>query len=94
MSTETIKPFPGALSLGFPGGIHPMDDGKAMSRDNPVQSAPLFSRYEVIVNQNVGAPPSVIVKKGDLVKKGDKIAEAGGFVSAPLHAPTSGVVAG
>ncbi len=75
----------------FKGGVHP-NDSKALSASNPVQTAPLLEKYTVIVHQNIGAPPEVIVKKGDLVKKGQPLAKATGFVSVPLHAPTSGTV--
>jgi electron transport complex protein RnfC len=75
----------------FKGGVHP-DDSKALSASKPVQTAPLLDKYTVIVHQNIGAPPEIIVKKGDLVKKGQLIAKATGFVSVPLHAPTSGTV--
>jgi electron transport complex protein RnfC len=79
-------------ALTFKGGIHPSKDGKALSSAAAIQDAPLLKEYGVIVQQNVGAPPKVIVAKGDEVKKGQLLAEAGGFVSVPLHAPTSGKV--
>lgn len=75
----------------FKGGVHP-DDSKALSASKPVQTVPLLDKYTVIVHQNIGASPEIIVKKGDLVKKGQMIAKATGFVSVPLHAPTSGTV--
>jgi len=75
----------------FKGGIHP-NDSKALSASLPIQDAPLFDQYQVIVHQNIGAPPEVIVQKGDLVKKGALLAQASGFFSVPLHAPTSGTV--
>jgi electron transport complex protein RnfC len=75
----------------FKGGVHP-NDSKALSASKPVQTAPLLEKYTVIVHQNIGAPPEIIVKKGDLVKKGQLLAKAAGFVSVPLHAPTSGTV--
>jgi electron transport complex protein RnfC len=75
----------------FKGGVHP-NDSKALSASKPVQTAPLLDKYTVIVHQNIGAPPEIIVKKGDLVKKGQLLAKAAGFVSVPLHAPTSGTV--
>ncbi len=76
----------------FKGGIHP-EDSKALSASKAVQTAPLFDKYTVIVHQNIGAAPEIIVKKGDLVKKGQLLAKATGFVSVPLHSPTSGTVA-
>jgi electron transport complex protein RnfC len=75
----------------FKGGVHP-NDSKALSALKAVQDAPLLDKYTVIVHQNIGAPPEIVVKKGDEVKKGDLLAKASGFVSVPLHAPTSGTV--
>ncbi|MBO5201203.1 MAG: electron transport complex subunit RsxC [Lentisphaeria bacterium] len=75
----------------FIGGVHP-DDGKALSCEKPIRVAPLLEKYVVPVPQNIGKPPKVIVNKGDLVKKGQLIADADGFVSVPLHSPTSGTV--
>lgn len=75
----------------FEGGIHP-SDGKALSSAEEIRKAPLLEKYTLVVQQNIGAPPKVIVKKGDVVKKGQLVAEPGGFVSVPLHAPTSGTV--
>ncbi len=75
----------------FKGGVHPADS-KALSASKPVQTAPLLGKYTVIVHQNIGASPEIVVKKGDVVKKGQLIAKAAGFVSVPLHAPTSGTV--
>ncbi len=75
----------------FKGGVHP-NDSKALSAAKAVQEAPLLETYTVIQHQNIGAPPELVVKKGDEVKKGDRLANASGFVSVPLHAPTSGTV--
>ena len=75
----------------FKGGVHP-NDSKALSASKPVQTAPLLEKYTVIIHQNIGAPPELVVKKGDVVKKGQLLAKATGFVSVPLHAPTSGTV--
>lgn len=75
----------------FKGGVHP-NDSKALSAAKAIQDAPLLNTYNVIVHQNIGAPPEIVVKKGDEVKKGDLLAKASGFVSVPLHAPTSGTI--
>jgi electron transport complex protein RnfC len=75
----------------FKGGVHP-NDSKALSASKPIQDAPLLVSYKVIMHQNIGAPPELVVKKGDEVKKGDLLAKASGFVSVPLHAPTSGTI--
>jgi electron transport complex protein RnfC len=75
----------------FRGGVHPAD-GKAISCSEPIKTAPLLDKYIVPLHQNIGAPPKLIVTKGQTVKKGEMIAEPGGFVSVPVHAPTSGTV--
>ena len=75
----------------FPGGIHP-NDGKSLSNKEAIKTAPLMKKYVVSLTQHIGAPAKSIVKVGDQVLKGQKIAEAGGFVSVPIHAPTSGEV--
>lgn len=50
---------------------------------------------EVLIptSQNIGAPATPIVKQGDEVKVGQIIAEAAGYVSAPIYASVSGKVA-
>jgi len=75
----------------FAGGIHPAD-GKAMSASGTIRIPPLLDKYFLVIQQNIGIPPKLLVKKGDPVKKGQLIAEAGGPISVPLHAPTSGTV--
>lgn len=76
----------------FRGGIHPENDGKALTSACPTRTAPLFEYYHIALQQNIGKPPKWIVNVNDTVRKGQKIAEADGFVSVPLHAPTSGLV--
>ncbi|WP_369959691.1 electron transport complex subunit RsxC [Pseudomonas benzenivorans] len=73
------------------GGIHP-PERKELSNRSAVQPAPLPKRLILPLNQHVGATAEPLVVVGEAVFKGQKIAEASGFVSAPLHAPTSGIV--
>lgn len=75
----------------FKGGIHPLE-GKELTAGKELRIAPLFDKYIVPVRQSIGAPPTLTVKKGDAVKKGQRIAEPGGFVSVPLHSPVCGTV--
>ncbi len=77
----------------FKGGIHPWD-GKSLSREQ--QIVPLKPGKELIflVSQHIGAPAVPVVKKGDRVLAGQMIAQAGGFVSAPVFSSVSGVVKG
>ncbi|MFQ3201870.1 MAG: electron transport complex protein RnfC [Zhongshania sp.] len=76
----------------IPGGIHPVEN-KAQSMHNPIASAGIPPQLILPLAQHIGAPASPIVKVGDRVLKGQMIAEAKGFVSAPVHAPTSGTIA-
>lgn len=79
--------------LTFKGGIHP-DDGKRFSKDQPVK--PLLPKGDMVypLSQHIGAPSNPVVKKGDHVLKGQMIADAGGFVSAPIYSSVSGTVKG
>ena len=77
----------------FRGGIHPYD-GKGLSRDRAIQDICPGKELTYLVSQHIGAPAKPIVKKGDRVLVGQMIAEAGGFVSAPVYASVSGVVKG
>lgn len=80
-----------AREYRFDGGVHPAD-GKAMSHQVAIAPAPLFERYVVPLQQHIGAPPTLVVKKGDKVHRGQLLAKPGGFVSAAIHSPTSGNV--
>ena len=75
----------------FKGGVHP-NDGKSLSKDKPIVE--LLPKGDLVypLSQHIGAPAKPVVKKGDKVLKGQKIAEAGGFVSAPIYASVSGTV--
>jgi len=76
----------------FIGGIHPRDDGKVLTRSKQEASAPLPKTVYLFMSQHIGAPCKPIVKKGDIVKKGQLIGESQGFVSANVHASISGKV--
>jgi len=75
----------------FRGGVHPQDR-KDLSRDKAIETLTLPQRLVVPLSQHIGAPCEPVVSPGDPVKKGQKIGEAKGFVSVPVHAPTSGEV--
>lgn len=77
--------------LTFTGGIHPYD-GKDLSKDQPIRVVNPGKEMVYPLSQHIGAPAQAIVAKGDRVLQGQKIAEAGGFVSAPIYATVSGVV--
>jgi len=75
------------------GGVHPQGR-KRLSEDKSIEDLALPELLHVPLQQHIGAPAVVIVKKGDLVKKGQVIATAQGNISAPVHAPSSGQVVG
>ena len=77
--------------LTFKGGIHPYD-GKELSKDKPIKAVLPKGDLVYPLSQHIGAPAKPIVAKGDHVLTGQKIAEAGGFVSAPVYATVSGTV--
>ena len=79
--------------LTFKGGIHP-DDGKSFSKDQAIRTLLPKGDLAYPLSQHIGAPANPVVKKGDRVLKGQMIAEAGGFVSAPVYASVSGTVKG
>ena len=72
------------------GGVHPNDS--KLNADAPMQELPIPKQVCVMVSQHLGAPSQPIVKKGDKVKVGTLLAEAGGFVSAPVYSSVSGTV--
>lgn len=77
--------------FSFKGGVKP-DPNKSLSTVLPIAHAPLVNRYIVPLHQSVGGTPRPIVKPGDYVLKGQRIGEADGWISAAVHAPTSGTV--
>ena len=77
--------------LTFVGGIHPYD-GKDLSKDKPIGDVLPGKELVYPLSQHIGAPAKAVVAKGDRVLAGQKIAESGGFVSAPVYASVSGTV--
>ena len=66
--------------LTFQGGIHPYD-GKDLSKDKPIVELKAGPVLVFPLSQHIGAPAKPLVQKGDYVYRGQKIAEAGSFVS-------------
>lgn len=75
----------------FVGGLHP-PDSKQYSAAKAIEPCPLPAELIIPAAQHIGAPAEICVAVGDLVKKGQVIAEAKGFVSVPIHASSSGEV--
>ena len=74
----------------FFGGVHP-DDSKKHTRDLAVQPFPEPDTLVVSMSQHIGVPCEPLVKKNDLVTKGQKIGDNTGLC-VPVHAPVSGKV--
>lgn len=72
------------------GGVHPAEN--KLSAGKPIVTAELPKQAVFPLSQHIGAPAVACVAKGDMVKVGTKIAEAGGFVSAPIFSSVSGKV--
>lgn len=75
----------------FHGGVH-LPDEKDLSTGRPVTKVPLPSLLTMPLQQHIGAPAIPLVRVGDWVLKGQRIAEPQGYVSAPIHASSSGTV--
>lgn len=75
----------------FPGGVH-LDDHKAMSSESGIVDIALPPRIVLPMRQHIGAPAEPLVKVGDRVLKGQLVGNSAGYVSAAVHASTSGWV--
>lgn len=80
-----------AQTFTFPGGLHPPQH-KYLSNQTKIVTAPLPQRVVLPLAQHIGAPAKPLVKVGDRVLRGQKIARAEGYISAPIHASISGHV--
>jgi electron transport complex protein RnfC len=72
------------------GGIHPPEN--KLGAGEAIRALPLPEVVTVPLSQHIGAPAVALVAKGDKVLTGQLIAKAGGFVSANVHSPVSGIV--
>lgn len=72
------------------GGVHPEEN--KITHEVPTVVAELPQQAIYPLSQHIGAPAKAVVAKGDKVKVGQVIAEAGGFVSANIHSGVSGTV--
>ncbi len=75
----------------FSGGVHPADN-KYLTAHKATTPAAIPKRAVIPLSQHIGAPTKPLVVIGQEVKKGEKIGETTGFVSAPVHASVSGKV--
>ena len=80
------------LGVTFRHGVHP-PESKNLTEHLPIRRMPFPARIALPLRQHAGKPAKCLVKKGDRVERGDKIAEADGFMSVPIHASAAGTVA-
>jgi electron transport complex protein RnfC len=80
------------FGVTFRHGVHP-PDSKSLTEHLPIRRMPFPDRIALPLRQHAGKPARCLVKKGDRVERGDKIAEADGYVSVPIHASAAGTVA-
>ncbi len=78
------------MALSFLGGLHPRDN-KDYTRYQLIRPFPAPNQLVVSMSQHIGIPCEPLVKKGDIVKKGQKIGDNTGLC-VPVHAPVSGKV--
>jgi electron transport complex protein RnfC len=76
---------------GFRHGVHPPDH-KGYSADQAIRRMPFPERVVLPLRQHAGAPARCIVEPGQRVERGDRIGEAQGFISVPIHASVAGTV--
>lgn len=76
---------------GYYGGVHPSEH-KEFSEHITLKRFPEPKTVVISMSQHLGAPANPIVEVGDTVKVGQKIGEAAGFISAPVHSSVSGTV--
>lgn len=75
------------------GGVHP-DDRKGLAAGQCIEDLPMPPLLHIPLQQHIGSAAAPAVRRGQRVAKGDLLAHSQGAISAPVHAPTSGRVAG
>ena len=80
----------GMMAHDFAGGVHP--DSKKITASMPIEDCPIAPLYVIPLKQHIGEACSPLVAVGDHVLRGQKIAKSEGYVSVPIHAPTSGKI--
>ncbi len=78
--------------LKFRHGVHP-PDSKDLTAQVRIRRMPFPDEVVLPLKQHAGNPARLLVRVGDRVERGDKLAEADGVISAPVHASAAGTVA-
>jgi electron transport complex protein RnfC len=80
-----------APKVSFDHGVHP-PESKELTNSRAIRRMPWPDEIVLPLRQHAGKPARALVRVGDRVERGDKIAEADGYVSVPIHASTAGTV--
>jgi len=88
---DYVKSIRESRFAGYYGGVHPVE-GKEPTEHLELVQFPAPKTAVFPLSMHLGAPATPIVNVGDTVKVGQKIAEAAGFISAPVHSSISGTV--
>jgi electron transport complex protein RnfC len=75
----------------FRGGVHPPEN-KHLTEESKIQAGPTVKEVAIMLSQHTGAVCQPLIKKGDVVKAGQKIGDNNAFISAPVHSPINGKV--
>ncbi len=89
--SEYVRAIRESRFAGYYGGVHPSEK-KELSEHAQLVRFPQPDTVVIPMSMHLGAPANPIVAVGDQVKVGQKIGEAAGFISAPVHASVSGTV--
>ena len=89
--SEYVKSVREGRFEGYYGGVHP-SERKEFSEHFALKRFPDPETVVIPLSMHAGAPANPIVAVGDEVKVGQKIGEAAGFISAPVHSSVSGTV--
>ena len=79
--------------IGFRHGVHP-PELKELTAAVPIRRLPFPGEVVLPLSQHAGKAAVPLVRAGDRVERGDKVAEADGWMSSPVHASATGTVRG
>ena len=88
---EYVKAIRDERFAGYYGGVHP-NEKKEFTEHMPLVKFPDPETVVIPMSMHLGAPANPVVQVGDTVKVGQKLGEAAGFISAPVHSSVSGTV--
>lgn len=77
--------------LSFQHGVHP-PELKELTAKEPIRRMPFPDEVVLPLRQHTGKPAKLLVRAGDRVERGDKVGEADGWMSSPVHASAAGSV--